>query len=222
MSKHLERDLDKLRRQIVTLGSLVENVTRTVIESMGNFTSSNLDEIFEAEMRINEMEVEIEEDCLKTLALHQPVAIDLRFVIVVLKVNNDLERMGDQLVNIAERLEFLKDKDRLTIDLQFDKMGNICNNMLHSALDALVRQDARLARKVLDMDDELDAYHAWTYKALQQEMVNNSAIVMTAVSYLTISSNLERVGDLATNIAEEIIFMEEGEVVRHLEPGAIR
>ena len=215
--KHLERDMEKLRSQIVRLGGMVEKATVNAIKTLETFDLSIVDEIHRDEALINEMEVELEEECLKTLALHQPVAIDLRFLIVILKVNNDLERMGDQVVNIAERIAFLADKERVTIDLDFATMGGICTVMLHNALEALINQDVVVARKVLEMDDELNALHARTYRNLQEEMVRNPQIIVPAVSCLTISSNLERIGDLATNIAEEIIFMEEGEVVRHQE-----
>jgi phosphate transport system protein len=215
MSKHLERDIQRLRNHITKLGALVEQATNNAIKVLGTFDLTMVNQIVRDEEAINEMEVEIEEECLKTLALHQPVATDLRFLIVVLKVNNDLERMGDQVLNIAERIEFLADKERIGIDLDFETMGRICVVMLRCALDALVRQDAVAARKVLDMDSELNALHARTYVKLQNEMTSNPKIVESAVSCLTISSNLERLGDLATNIAEEIIFMEEGEIVRH-------
>ena len=159
----------------------------------------------------------IEEECLKILALHQPVAFDLRYIIVVLKVNNDLERMGDQAVNIAERVTALADMDRLVVDLDFATMGSICGKMVQRSIEALVRQDVVIAQKVLDMDDELDALHSRSYKTLQNVMKEDLSTIVPAISHLTISNNLERLGDLATNIAEEIIFMEEGEVVRHQE-----
>lgn len=215
MSKHLERDMQRLRIHITKLGELVEHAANNAIKVLDTFDLTLVEEIVRDEQEINEMEVEIEEECLKTLALHQPVATDLRFLIVVLKVNNDLERMGDQVLNIAERIEFLIDKERVGIDLDFKTMGKICVVMLRSALDALVRRDALAARKVLEMDNELNALHARTYVRLQDEMISNPNIIIPAVSCLTISSNLERLGDLATNIAEEIIFMEEGEIIRH-------
>lgn len=215
MTKHLQKDLDKLREKIVVLGNLVEEATEKATKIVETFDLALVDEIVETESIINEMEVDIEEDCLKTLALHQPVAIDLRFLIVVLKVNNDLERMGDQTVNIAQRVKFLSAQDRIAVDLDFKLMGSICRKMVHNALTALVRQDVEMAQEILRADEELDALHARTYKVLQDAMASNSSIVSRAVSYLTISSNLERIGDLATNIAEEIIFMEQGEVIRH-------
>ncbi len=216
MSKHLERDMSRLNKHIMALGGLVEAATSNAINAIETYDLGLVDDIVRGEIDIDRMEVEIEEECLKTLALHQPVAIDLRFLVVILKVNNDLERMGDQVLNIAERIEFLVGQKRVGVDLNFSEMGNICIVMLRQSLDALVRRDVQTARQVLRMDDELNALHARTYQTLQQEMTNNPEIVVPAVSCLTISSNLERIGDLATNIAEDIIFMEEGEVVRHL------
>lgn len=215
MSKHLERDLIQLSDRISELGSIVVDATTKCIAMLQNFDVVVADEILQNEERINSMEVDIEEECLKVLALHQPVASDLRFLIVVLKVNNDLERMGDQVVNIAERIRYLADKERIVADLDFVAMGEMASKMVSQALSALVRRDSDSARAVLAMDDDLDALHARSYRVLQDAMKARPEIIAPAVSYLTISANLERLGDLATNVAEEIIFMEEGEVVRH-------
>ena len=217
MTKHLERDLNQLSDQITDLGALISESTSKCMVMLQSFDQVIAKEIMEVEAEVNATEVEIEEECLKVLALHQPVAGDLRFLIVVLKVNNDLERMGDQVVNIAERVNFLVDKERVVADLDFVSMGEIASKMVSQSVNALVRRDPSMAREVLTMDDDLDAMHASTYKVIQEVMMENPSIVVPAVSYLTISSNLERLGDLATNIAEEIIFMEEGEVVRHRE-----
>lgn len=215
MSKHLERDLSHLSDRISSLGNMVIESATKVITMLQNFDLVLADEILLAEKRINEIEVEIEEECLKVMALHQPVAIDLRFLIVVLKVNNDLERMADQLVNIAERVKFIFDKKRVVADLDFNRMGEISSTMVKLSVRALVEQDAGLAKEVLAMDDELDELHARSYQTLQKVMSEDPDIIGPAVSYLTISNNLERLGDLATNVAEEIIFMIEGEVIRH-------
>ena len=217
MTKHLERDLNQLSNQISDLGALVSESTSKCMVMLQTFDRGIAKEIVETEARVNTTEVEIEEECLKVLALHQPVAGDLRFLIVVLKVNNDLERMGDQVVNIAERVSFLADKERVVADLDFVAMGDIASRMVNQSVKALVKRDSLMAREVLAMDDDLDAMHARTYRVIQDVMAGNPDIVIPAVSYLTISSNLERLGDLATNIAEEIIFMEEGEVIRHRE-----
>lgn len=215
MSKHLERDLAQLSDRITELGTMVVGSTTKVIKMLQNFDLVLADEILEAEERINELEVDLEEECLKVMALHQPVAIDLRYLIVVLKVNNDLERMGDQVVNVAERIKFLFDKKRVVADLDFNRMGEISSTMVRNAVDALVTKDSKLAAEVMAMDDELDELHARSYKILQKVMEDDPDAIIPAVSYLTVSSNLERLGDLATNIAEDIIFMMEGEVVRH-------
>ncbi len=215
MSKHFERDLRKLGEQLRDLGNLVVEATEKCAAMLQSFDPVIIEELAASESRINEMEVEIEEECLKLLALHQPVAADLRFLIVVLKVNNDLERMGDQVCNIVERIRFLRGKDRIVADLEFTRMSAIASKMVSSSVNALIAQDLVAARAVLAMDDELDSLHARSYVDLQEVMLKSPEMISQAISYLTISSNLERLGDLATNVAEEIIFMEEGEVIRH-------
>ena len=217
MQRHFQRDLARLSDQISELSSLVVDACDKAIVMLQNFDLVLANEILAAETRINEMEVDVEEECLKILALHQPTSSDLRYVILVLKVNNDLERIGDQVVNIAERIKFLVDKERVVADVSLLDMGQIASRMVHDALRALVKRDSEGAREVLSMDDDLDVLHAQSYAKLQAVMMERPNIVPSAVSYLTISSNLERIGDLATNIAEETIFMEEGEVVRHQE-----
>lgn len=215
MTKHFDRDLARLSDKISELGTLVVAASDKSIVMLQNFDLVLADEILEAERQINEMEVEIEEECLKVLALHQPVAADLRYLIAVLKVNNDLERMGDQVVNIAERVKHIADKERVVVDLDFRKMGEISSEMVRKSLHALVHQNVEEAREVLAMDDDLDAMHALSFTRLQAVMAEHPEMIVPAVSYITISANLERIGDLATNIAEDIIFMEEGEVIRH-------
>ncbi len=217
MTKHLERDMVHLGNKLSELGSLVVRVIDKSVVMIQTFDPALAEEIIAAGVRINHMEVDIEEDCLKVLALHQPVAIDLRFLIVTLKVNNDLERMGDQAENIAERVDDLIHKERVTADLDFKKMGDICSKMVRQAVVALREQDAEGARQVMAMDDDLDALHARTFDILEKVMAEHPQMINSAMSCLTISSNLERIGDLATNIAEEIVFMQEGEVVRHQE-----
>ena len=160
-----------------------------------NFDLSIADEITRSEVSVNEMEVDIENECLKVLALHQPVAADLRFLVVVLKVNNDLERMGDQIVNIAERVRFLKNQPRVVSDIDLVKMGETGAKMVRLSMDALLMRDSDIARKVLTMDDELDEHHARSFQVLQEVMKDNIEMIVPANSYLTISSNLERLGD---------------------------
>jgi phosphate transport system protein len=215
MTVHLQRDLDSVKKDIVHLGSLVQNSTQSVVEFLGTKSEQQLQDVLEYEDRINELEVDIEEHCLKVLALHQPVAIDLRFIIVIMKVNNDLERMGDQAVNISHRVKSLMDGPELPISLPIDEMTNAVQKMVSLSLEALVSQDPAIARKVVDMDDIVDDLNAQTYDLIRETIRANPSLVNSAMSMATISSNLERIGDLCTNIAEEVIFMVEGQVIRH-------
>ena len=215
MSKHLEKDVNQVRNRILDLGEMVADSIETASAMIQNYDLVLVNQVYEVEHLIDTIEVEIEEECLKVLALHQPVSENLRFLIVVLKVNNDLERMGDQLKNIAERIEYISDKDRVVADLKLHSMAELCSKMVKESIVALTQQDAKRARTVLKLDDELDIMHAATYKTLTKVMLEKSESIRAALSLLTVSSNLERIGDLATNIAEEIISMEEGEIVRH-------
>ena len=215
MTVHLQRDLDSLKKDIVHLSSLVQSSIQSVVEFLRTKSEEPLQDVLEYEDRINELEVDIEEHCLKVLALHQPVAIDLRFIIVIMKVNNDLERMGDQAVNISHRVKSLMDGPELPISLPIDEMTNAVQEMVSLSLDALVGQDPTIARKVVEMDDIVDDLNAKTYDIVRETIEANPSLVNSAMSMATISSNLERIGDLCTNIAEEVIFMVEGQVIRH-------
>ena len=215
MTVHLQRDLDSLKKDIVHLSSLVQSSIQSVVEFLRTKSEEPLQDVLEYEDRINELEVDIEEHCLKVLALHQPVAIDLRFIIVIMKVNNDLERMGDQAVNISQRVKSLMDGPELSISLPIDEMTNAVQKMVSLSLEALVSQDPAIAREVVDMDDIVDDLNAQTYDLIRETIQADPSLVTSAMSMATISSNLERIGDLCTNIAEEVIFMVEGQVIRH-------
>ena len=217
MTMHLQRDLEKIRKEVLHLGALVRDITHLSVEYLGSSDSALVEKIAKTEEGINELEVSIDEECLKILALHQPVAIDLRFIVVVMKVTNDLERMGDQAVNITHRVQALSSQVDLRDALPVVKMAEAVENMVDQSLDALVKQDAHLAQKVVDKDDIVDDLHEQNYQILRDTVVNNPQTVNDAMSYATISSNLERIGDLCTNIAEEVIFMVEGTIVRHQE-----
>lgn len=157
----------------------------------------------------------VEEDCLKILALHQPVAIDLRYIISVLKINNDLERTGDLAVNIAERAAFLATQERLEIPFDFSGMAEKAQSMLKRSLDALVKMDADLAREVCASGDEVDAINRDMYIQVQEGIRKHPKRLECLVHILSVSRHLERVADLATNIAEDVIYVIKGEIVRH-------
>jgi phosphate transport system protein len=215
MSKHFQRDLDRLREQLLTEGSLVENATNRAITALTHRQPDLADAVLDADDEIDALEVQIEEECLKILALHQPVAADLRYVIAVMKVNNDLERMGDQAVNIAERAIMLAQRPPLDVPLQIERMAEVAQKMVQVSLDAVVHLDVDLARSVGEMDDEVDEIHREMFRVVQDRIRQSPDVVEVAIASLSASRDLERIADLATNIAEDVIFTVLGEVVRH-------
>ena len=218
MSLHLHRDLDKLKKEVLRLGNLVELAINNAFLALNNRDSSIVEEVLTNEEQINEMEVQIEEECLKILALHQPVAVDLRFLVVTLKVNNVLERMGDIAKNIAERAKDLMESDVIP-DLGQPMQGlpDLVRTMVRSSLDSLVKLDDQLARKIIEMDDEVDQINRDMYAAVKSLVAEQPSVADSAINLLSCSRNMERIGDLATNIAEDVIFVVEGKVVRHAE-----
>ncbi len=215
MSKHLQRDIDYLKKEILTLGAMVGETISKAVYALVDRRSELIEEVIGSDYKINDKEVMIEEECLKALALHQPVAGDLRFIIVVLKVNDDLERMGDLAVNIAERAKYLTRKEKLNVSLDFELMAEKVETMVQSSLKALTERDTKLARDVLQMDDEVDALNRQMYDVLQKVMIEDSTTVKRSVHMLSTSRHLERIADLATNIAEDVVFMVDGELIRH-------
>jgi len=215
MAIHLLRDLDHLRRQVLVVGSLVEEATEKAISALVDRRPALAEEVLRGDDRIDRKEVEVEEECLKVLALHQPVAADLRFIITVMKVNNDLERMGDLAVNVAERAAFLSTHEPLQVRVDFTAMGGLVRGMLHDGLDALVRLDTDLARAVWSRDDEVDVANRTIRETLEDLMQSDPSTVERALHTLSASRSLERLADHATNIAEDVLFMVLGEVARH-------
>jgi len=215
MSKHLQQELENLKRELLGLAAMIENATDKALCALVEQRRELAREVIAEDDIIDHREVRIEEECLKILALHQPLASDLRFVITVLKVNNDLERVGDLAVNIAERALYLAGKERLAVTLDFPEMAAEVKKMLRSALDALTIHDTDLAREVIADDDIIDDFNRRMYQSLTRVMQKNPASVKRALHLLSVSRHLERIADFATNICEYIIYMVEGEVIRH-------
>jgi len=216
MSLHLQRDLEKLKKEILKLGTMVESAINNAIFALNNREMSYVDEVLRLEDHINEMEVKIEEDCLKILALHQPVAGDLRFIVVSLKVNNDLERMGDFAKNIAKRARELMQEEPISTLPEFvNELPNLVRTMVRNSLDALVKLDVGLAREVIAMDDKVDEINRAMYQEVTRVAKENPSKTGIAISLLSTSRYMERIGDLSTNIGEDVIFMVEGRVIRH-------
>ncbi|MCD6118473.1 phosphate signaling complex protein PhoU [bacterium] len=215
MSKHLQRDIEALKKHLLDIGEMVKDATDKAIQALIERQRELAEEVRQGDECIDQKEVHIEEECLKVLALHQPVAADLRFIIVVMKVNNDLERMGDLAVNIAQRAAYLSAFEPLQIDLAFPRMVEGVRTMIHESLDALINQDTQLALQVLIKDDQIDALNREMFVVLQDLMQKDPESIEQAVHLLSVSKHLERIADLATNIAEDVVFMVEGEMIRH-------
>ncbi len=215
MTEHLHRDLDALSRRLLTLGSRVEQATHRAMRAWLERDAALARAVIEGDAAINELENQLEEDALKILALHQPVAGDLRFIITALKVNNDLERMGDLAANIGERVIALEDGPPAPLPPRLDELVAAVQEMVRESLNALVERDATLARHVTDVDDRVDAIHREVFEAMKALMKREPDRVEAAVSTISVSRHLERIADLATNIAEDVVFMVEGVIVRH-------
>ncbi|HWK54084.1 MAG TPA: phosphate signaling complex protein PhoU [Hyphomicrobiales bacterium] len=216
MSLHLQRDLDALKKEILQLGNMVETAINTAIQALNNRESTLADRVMVLEQEINDKEVHIEEECLKILALHQPVAVDLRFIVVVLKVNNDLERMGDFAQNIAKRAIHLARLEPIPMFQGFtSELPVLVRSMVRKSLDALVMLDVSLARAVINMDDRVDEINRRMYEEVHATIHKDVRNTDVAMNLLSTSRYMERIADLSTNIAEDVVFMVEGRVVRH-------
>lgn len=215
MSRNLIRELEKIKKKILALGATVEERVHMVVRSIESFDAELATQVEQSDWEIDDMEVEVEEECLKVLALYQPVAIDLRFIIAVIKINNDLERIGDQAVNIAQRVQTIAQQSRTDFMFDYSVMGEKALFMLRNSLDALVNMDIDLAFKVLILDDEVDKIKREAYDRIKTAMAQKGKHLGYLINLLLISRHLERMADHATNIAEEVIYMIEGEIVRH-------
>ena len=215
MSQHFLREIETLKKKILTVGAVVEERIAQAITAVVKHDAALAQQVAEGDDEINEMEVEVEEDCLKILALYQPVAIDLRFVIAVLKMNNDLERMADTAVNIARRAEYLAQYPLVDLPPSLAEMTQKVQAMVKQSLDALVQGDTALARKVCVADREVDHLNRDMHVRIQQEIRAHPEQVERLIHTLSVSRHLERIGDLATNVAEDVIYTVEGEIVRH-------
>jgi phosphate transport system protein len=216
MTKHFQRELKRIKKMILSLGASVEERVRMASQAMEDWDIELASQIISTDHEIDKMEVEIEEECLKILALHQPVAVDLRFIVAVIKINNDLERIGDQAVNIAQRIETISEYNQYK-ETYFDyfDMAAKAEKMLKMSLDALVNMDIDLAFNVLKFDNEVDAIQKEAYDRIKIAIEKEPQRVELLINLLLISRHIERLADHTTNIAEEVIYLIEGEIIRH-------
>jgi phosphate transport system protein len=215
MSRHLHREIEHLKKKILGVGAMVEESIAKAIAAVIKRDAKLALEVVESDDVIDQSEVDVEEDCLKILALHQPVAIDLRFVVAVLKINNDLERMADHAVNIARRAEYLASYTNVDLPPDLEVMLQKTQTMVRESLDALVQQDVELARKVFHGDNEVDQLNRQMHVLIQEQIRANPERVEQLIHQLSVSRQLERIADLATNVAEDVVYTVEGEIIRH-------
>lgn len=219
LATHLINELENLNKHLLQLGAMAEQSVRRAGEALNSMNVKLAQDVIKIDHEIDKKEVELEEDCLKILALHQPVANDLRRVVSVLRITNDLERIGDLGVNIAERVIFLAQRPSVGIPFDFESMWTRALEMVRLSLDSFVLKDVEIAKKVCEMDDEIDSINRSVYDKVYAGIRSHSEHVEALIHYLSISRHLERVADYATNISEDVIYMIDGKIVRHLPDG---
>ncbi len=215
MSKHLNRDLEALEQELLAQSSIVEKMILGACRAMTEMRVDHYSQIIEDEGIIDRGEVRIEEECLKILALHQPVAVDLRRVATVLKINVDLERIADLAVNLGERAQSLVNFPLFPFPSQLEEMVGFSTSMVRDALDAFVRLDVDLARDVCLRDEQVDELNRQIIDDLQDLVRNQTGDIEPALQYFSASRHIERIADHATNIAEDVIYLVDGEIARH-------
>ncbi|MFN5322206.1 MAG: phosphate signaling complex protein PhoU [Planctomycetota bacterium] len=215
MSKHLQRDLEKLHSQLLALFGVIEQMIDQAARALCERQTDLVETVLLTDRQVNEADVQIEEDCLKILALHQPVAADLRRISTVLKVNADLERIGDLAKNIAERAKSLGDYPYFPIPEQLSEMVRQAVMMVRMAIDAFVNSDTALAKKVIQYDTAVDTNNRLIIGELKELMKTDSGLVEPALHCFSASRHIERIADHAENIAEEVVYLVDGDIVRH-------
>lgn len=215
MLHYWQREIENLKKLILSLGAIVEEQIQRSMLSLERRDTALAEEVISKDKEVDSLEILIEEECLKILALYQPVAKELRFVVAVLKMNNDLERMGDLASNIAKRARFLSKRERTELVEEFAGISDKVQSMVKKSLDALVNTDVKLASEVLAADDEVDRLTKQMLKRTINAIEKDPGRTKDYFSIRSISKNLERIADSATNIAEDVVYLCSGEIIRH-------
>jgi phosphate transport system protein len=218
LSHHFQEELEQLQSRLLEMGGLAEERVRRAVHGLAERDTEEIDLVLAGDEPINRLHIEVDNRCFRLLALHQPVAADLRAIVAAVKINTDLERVGDLAVNIAEAARRYTMHPPVKKLIDIPRMAAIAQVMLRDALDAYVRRDMVLARKVLNEDDELDALKTQVFRELLTYMLQDPATIEPALDLILISRHLERIGDHATNVAEDVIFMVSARDVRHHAP----
>ncbi len=215
MQRHFHEELDTLKQTLLAMGGLVEDQIRRVMRALLERDDVLAQEVIERDRQVNQYDVEVDEKCVELLALHQPAASDLRFITTAMKIVTDLERIGDQAVNIAQRAIELHQEPQLKPYVDLPRMAEMAQRMVKESLDAFVARDTALARAVCAEDDAVDALKEQVFRELLTFMMSDPRTIPRALRLILISRFMERVADHATNIAEMVVYMVEGKMVRH-------
>jgi phosphate transport system protein len=215
MQRHFHEELEGLKQTLLAMGGLVEDQIRRAMRALVERDNALAQEVIDRDRQVNAYDVEVDEQCVNLLALHQPAAGDLRFITTAMKIVTDLERIGDQAVNIAERVLELNLEPQLKPYIDLPRMAERAQRMVKESLDAFVARDTALARQVCGEDDEVDALKEQIFRELLTFMMEDPRTIPRAIRVILISRSMERVADHATNIAEMVIYLVEGKMVRH-------
>jgi phosphate transport system protein len=215
MERHFDEELKNLKQKLLRMGDTAQEMIGLAVKALVERKEPLTKEVFTLEDRVNHLEIEIEDAVLKLLALRQPAAGDLRLLTAILKINNDLERVADQAVNIAELAIYLLKEPPLKPLIDIPKMALLAQKMIKNSLDAFVRHDPALAKAVCEDDDEVDRINDQIFRELLTYMMEDAKSITRAVDLILVSRNLERVADHATNISEDVIFIEQGKNIKH-------
>jgi len=215
LERSFEREIELLKQQLLLMGGRTESIVLKAVEALKDRDKAMAEEVFADDRAIDRLEIDIEERCIKLLALQQPMARDLRSIMAALKISNDLERAGDHAVNIAGSTVRLADQPMLKPLVDIPRMANLATAMLHDALDAFVQSDSDRARRLVRRDDEVDQLNRQVFRELVTFMIEDHATITRAMELILVARNLERVADLATNVAEEVVFIAEARIIKH-------
>jgi phosphate transport system protein len=215
MPIHLFNEVSKLKKMVLALAALVEENMRYAVKAVADRDAKLALDVIERDHEIDKTEVEVEEECLKILALHQPVANDLRFIIAILKINHDLERIGDLAVSIAERAHDLTNHARPDIDVNLTAMARKAQDMVARSIDAMINRDVQTAREIWLSDDDMDSQNREVFRRVAEEIRKHPDQAEALLCLMSVSRNLERIADHASSISKDVLYMIEGEIVRH-------
>jgi phosphate transport system protein len=216
MSVHLQREIERVKKDILALCTIVEDQVQRAVQALLERDGNLARDVERRDGDIDRREVEVEEECLKILALHQPVAIDLRFIVAAMKINNDLERIGDLAVNIARKAASFAEETEMPMPFDVAGMWQKTQSMLRDSVGALVNMDSSLAKDVCRRDDEVDTIKHKIRVAVEEQMRREPENVRPLMRWMAVSRNLERIADCATSIAEDVIYISEGRIIRHV------